>query len=172
MFAWLKGFIRGESKLTQPVKARRIVLTASCIKAIEHCLKDFIIKRHEGICYLFGVTGGEIVLAVSAIKPEAQTTRGSFFVSAKAMAQVVRLGANNNLQVVGQVHTHPGQAFHSAGDNEGAHTAYDGYVSIVLPDYGRKLPSLDGAVFFHYLKGHGFAIAAASEVKIVPEVVA
>lgn len=171
MFEWLKGLRRGKRKLIQAAKPRRIVLTASCIRAIESCLKDFIKKRHEGICYLYGVTGEEVVLAVSAMKPEAETTYGSFFVSAKSMAKVVRAGANNGLQVVGQVHTHPQQAFHSPGDNEGALTAYDGYISIVIPDYGMELPSLKGAAFFVYVKGHGFIEVAVSKVRIVPEVV-
>jgi len=171
MFEWRKGLRRGQIKLIQSVKKRRIVLTASCVKAIDTCLNYFIKKRHEGICYLYGVVGEEVVLIVSAIKPEAQTTCGSFFVPTKSMARVVRMGANNNLQVVGQVHTHPQQAYHSAGDNKGALTAYDGYVSIVLPDYGKKLPSFRGAVFFHYVKGHGFIEVLASEVKIVTEVV-
>lgn len=171
MSEWLKGLGRGKRKLIQAAKPRRIVLTASCIRAIEYCLKEYTKKRHEGICYLYGVTGEEIVLAVSAIKPEAQTTYGSFFVSTKSMARVVRAGANSGLQVVGQVHTHPQQAFHSPGDNEGALTAYDGYVSIVLPDYGKELPSFKGAAFFLYVKGQGFIEVPISKVKIVPEVV-
>lgn len=172
MFEWMKRLRRGQRKLIQPLKSRRLVLTSSCIEAIEYCLKDFVIKRHEGICYIYGVVGEEVTLAVSAMKPEAKTTYGSFFVSAKSMTRVVRAGANNCLQVVGQVHTHPQQAFHSAGDIEGALTAYDGYVSIVLPDYGRELPSFKGGVFFVYVKGRGFIELPASKVKVVPEVVA
>jgi len=167
VFEWLKGFRRKE----KPAQSRCIVLTYACTNGIEKCLKDYIKKRHEGICYLYGVIGDEVILLVSVIKPQAETTYGSFFVSAKSMAQVVRVGANNSLQVVGQVHTHPRQAFHSDGDDKGAHTAYDGYVSIVLPDYGKKLPSFKGAAFFVYVKGHGFIDVPASKVKIVPEVV-
>lgn len=170
MFEWLKKLRKGRRKKIQPIKSRDLVLTSSCVKAIEYCLKDFVIKRHEGICYLYGIVGEEVTLAVSAMKPEAQTTYGSFFVSAKSMAQVVRAGANNSLQVVGQVHTHPQQAFHSTGDNEGALTAYDGYVSIVLPGYGRKLPSFKDGAFFVYVKGHGFIEVPSTKMKIVPEV--
>jgi proteasome lid subunit RPN8/RPN11 len=142
------------------------------VNAIEKCLKDNIRRRHEGICYLYGVIGEKVSLAVSAIKPESETTSGSFFVSAKSMARVVREAANDKLQVVGQVHTHPRLAFHSDGDDKGAHTAYDGYISIVLPNYGKELPSFNGAAFFVYVKGHGFIEVSSSKAIIVPEVLA
>lgn len=172
MFKWLKGFRRQKRKLIQPAPSRRIVLTSACIHALKKSLKDYIKKHHEGICYLYGLITEEVTLAVSVIKPEAETTYGSFFVSAKSMARVVREGANNRLQVVGQVHTHPQQAFHSDGDNKGALTAFDGYVSIVLPDYGEELPSLNGAAFFVYIKERGFIEVPASKTKVAPEVLA
>lgn len=172
MFKWLRSFRKQESETPPPAQPRHIALTSACVKAIEKCLKENIRRRHEGICYLYGVIGEEVSLAVSAIKPEAETTFGSFFVSAKSMARVVREGANNRLQVVGQVHTHPRQAFHSEGDDEGAHIAYYGYISIVLPHYGEGLLSFNGAAFFIYVKGRGFIEVPASQVIIVPEVVA
>ena len=49
------------------------------------------------------------------------------------------------LQVVGQLHTHPGEAHHSAGDLEGMRIRYPGYFSIVVPDYGSQLPSFKHA---------------------------
>jgi len=110
-------------------------------------------KGHEGIAYLAGRSDPTITLAVAAIRPEATTTRGSFHVDTAAMAKIVRLVATQGLQVVGQVHTHPGEAYHSGGDEEGAKIAYSGYVSLVLPDFGRHLPSFDEAAIFMYQHG-------------------
>ena len=70
---------------------------------------------------------------------------------------------------MGQVHTHPRLAYHSDGDEEGARIAYTGYVSIVLPDYGRRLPNLDKAAIFMFRAGHGFIGLDASNLTIIQE---
>ncbi len=44
-----------------------------------------------------------------------------------------------------QVHTHPGQAFHSATDNEWPIVSQVGFVSIVIPDFAAGDPSLEKA---------------------------
>ena len=72
------------------------------------------------------------------------------------MARVVRTAIDCGLQVVGQVHTHPGKAFHSAGDDDGARIAYTGFISIVIPDYGRNLPELTRAATYVFIAGKGF----------------
>jgi proteasome lid subunit RPN8/RPN11 len=121
----------------------------------------------EGIAYLLGQTDGATTLVVGTIRPESRTTPGSFSVSSVAMARIVRRANDLGLQVVGQVHSHPGQACHSAGDDEGARISYDGYVSIVVPDYGRRLPSLAGAAVYFYRQG-AFSKLAVEAVKEIP----
>ena len=113
-------------------------------------------KGDEGIAYLLGQSDGSNTLAVTAIRPHAKTTQGGFAVTSAAMADVVRSAVDCGLQLVGQVHTHPGRAYHSEGDEDGARIAYSGYVSIVLPDYGRRLPQLDGAATYMFRSGGGF----------------
>jgi proteasome lid subunit RPN8/RPN11 len=102
------------------------------------------------------------------IRPEAETTYGSFDVSAPAMAKVIRTIIDHGLQVVGQVHTHPGEAYHSGGDEEGAKIVYSGYVSIVLPDYGRHLPSFGDAALFMYIAPTGFVSVPCSDFTVIP----
>ena len=122
----------------------------------------------EGIVYLLGQSDGTTTLIVSAIRPQAQTTRGSFFVSSLAMARTVRTAVGFGLQVAGQAHTHPGEAYHSEGDEKGAHIAYDGYVSLVLPDYGRHLPELEGAAAYLFRARRGFVPIDPDRIAIVP----
>ncbi|HEX7360659.1 MAG TPA: Mov34/MPN/PAD-1 family protein [Bryobacteraceae bacterium] len=121
---------------------------------------------HEGIAYLLGLTNGSSTVIVGAIRPESHTTTGSFSVSSVAMARVVRAASNVGLQVVGQIHTHPRAAFHSDGDDDGARIAYDGYISIVVPNYGRELPSFRGAaIYFH--RNNNFSQLAAKSLNII-----
>jgi proteasome lid subunit RPN8/RPN11 len=129
---------------------RALVITEASVLAMRECMAPEITCGHEGIAYLLGQTNGSSTIVVGAIRPVSRTTRGSFDVSSIAMARVVRAATDAGLQVIGQIHTHPKLAFHSNGDIDGARIAYDGYISIVVPEYGRLLPSLSGAaIYFH-----------------------
>ena len=119
-----------------------VVMTSQCLEHVTEGLSVGIKTGHEGIVYFVGLTTGTTTLAVSAVFPEAITTPGSVNVSAVEMRKIVRVAADTGLQVVGQLHTHPVTAFHSAGDLSGMRIRYPGYVSIVVPNYGGSLPSL------------------------------
>lgn len=100
-----------------------------------------MVRRHEGVVYFVGLTTGSTTLAVGSVLPKADSTPGSFDVDAYEIAKVSRLASVAGLQVVGQLHTHPDQAFHSDGDFDGMRIRYPGYFSTVVPEYGRYLPS-------------------------------
>lgn len=127
-----------------PPQPPRLILTEPSLMALKSCLEPEIKQGKEGIVYMLGQSDGTTTLVVSIIRPQAQTTWGSFEVSSLAMAEVVRKSVSFGLHVVGQAHTHPLNAYHSKGDEKGARIAYKGYVSIVFPNYGRLLPKLDG----------------------------
>jgi len=146
----------------------RLLMTTACLYALQRSLEPENRKRHEGVAYLFGLTSDALTLAASAFRPAARTSPGSFEVTAQAMAACVRAAARHRLQVVAQVHTHPRQAFHSEGDVEGARIRYPGYVSIVLPDYGDRLPSLEGAAVFVFTRSSWVELKA-SDVILVPD---
>ena len=148
MWAWLRRLLSTKEPVQVRVWQPRLVLSEACLDGVARSLRRTIAACHEGIVYLLGHTDGETTVATTAIQPAAHTTHGSFNVSSVAMARVVRAAADHGLQVVAQVHSHPGEAYHSEGDVAGARIKYPGYVSIVLPDYGRQLPSLEGAAVY------------------------
>jgi proteasome lid subunit RPN8/RPN11 len=115
---------------------QRVLLTETLPFALQRCIAREITQRHEGIAYL-GQTDGVTTTVLGAIRPEAVTTPGSFSISAAAAARAVRKINDIGLQLVGQIHSHPGGAYHSDGDETGARIAYGGFVSIVVPNYGR-----------------------------------
>jgi len=145
-----------------------LLMTEACMKALRISFEPETRKQHEGVAYLFGLTNGTVTLAASVFRPRARTSRGSFEVDTKAMAACVRAAARHRLQIVAQVHTHPAGAYHSDGDVEGARIRYPGYASIVLPDYGDRLPSLDGAAVYFFSRGGEWIDLKVSAVTIVP----
>ena len=129
----------------EPAQSYTVSLTRQCLREIMHGMEYATWRSHEGIAYLIGLTTGTTTIAASARFPEAATTRGSFDVSSSEIAKIVGEATDSNLQVVGQIHTHPTGAFHSKGDLDGMRIKHPGYFSMVLPKYGSLLPSLKSA---------------------------
>lgn len=148
-------------------KVPNLVLTHACLEGIMKCVIPEMKIGHEGVCYVLGLTTEDSTLAVTAFRPESETTSGSFDVGKMAMAKIVRCAANLGLQVVGQAHTHPGEAYHSKGDDEGASIAYRGYCSLVFPYYGQYLPSLKESAAFIYNPDGGFVEIETEAIKLV-----
>ena len=146
----------------------KLLMTEACLSHLRAALAPEIQRGHEGIVYLLGRTDGTVTWAVSVFRPEAETTRGSFLVDSRAMAAGVRAAARFGLQMVAQVHTHPGIAFHSDGDVEGARIRYVGYSSLVIPAYGRNLPSLDGVAIHMFVRDQRWVQLGSSDLLIIP----
>jgi proteasome lid subunit RPN8/RPN11 len=174
MFTTLKRF-RYVRQFSRPPRHRaiisptssRLVITEPALHGIRDCISREIELQHEGTAYLYGQTDGESTLVTGAIRPVAKTTAGSFNVTSVAMARIVRCVNECGLQLIGQAHSHPGAAFHSEGDDAGAKIAYKGFVSIVVPDYGVHLPSLERAAFYVFRDGQFYELHREG-VKVVP----
>ena len=117
-------------------------MTTQCRDQLTEQLRGSVRRGHEGIVYFVGLTTGSTTLALSSMAPKADATVGSVDVSAVELGKVIRFAALAELQVVGQLHTHPCGAYHSGGDLTGMKIRYPGYFSIVVPSYGAELPSL------------------------------
>jgi hypothetical protein len=95
--------------------------------------------QHEGIVYWVGVSSGANSVVTTVIAPDATTSPGSYRATAVANALVVAKVDSLKLQVLAQVHGHPGPwVGHSDGDNDGAFMPYKGFYSVVVPNYGRN----------------------------------
>jgi proteasome lid subunit RPN8/RPN11 len=94
-------------------------------------------EAHEGVAYWAGHRAGTDAFVTTCIAPAAITTWGSFDTSARTNASVVMYLANAGLELIGQVHSHPGSRVdHSDGDDERALMPYEGFLSVVVPHYG------------------------------------
>lgn len=65
-------------------------------------------------------------------------------------------------KLLAQVHSHPVDAFHSSGDDAAAASFHAGYISIVVPCYGRGVRDLSPCAVFEYDGAQFRAVDAAS----------
>lgn len=130
-------------------------------------------QEHEGIVYLGGVEAADAAVAVVALSPDAQTTRGSFRTDLDANASVVQALGALDLSLVGQVHSHPGRwVDHSDGDDEGALVRFQGYWSIVVPSFARDGMQPLARCGVHVFRDGEFKrlteAAIAARIRIIP----
>jgi len=171
MFDFIKNAFSPKPKYRRIETERlpELLITEECINAILECIEPERHKGHEGVSYIYGRTDGISTLAIGAIRPHASTTPGSFSVSTTEMARLVKKIRSNGLQLICQLHTHPGKAYHSDGDVDGLKLICEGYVSIVLPSYGSHFPSFKDAAFFFYKKEKGFIQLKQDSIKKIPK---
>ena len=172
MLQWLTKRLLRPKPARRPIimpNPRRVVFAAACLDSLKGSLSPKIRQRHEGIVYFLGHTDGRTTLIAAICVPKATTTEGSFYVSEMAMRPVVEAANAAGLQVVGQLHTHPRDAYHSEGDEAGALIRHNGFTSIVIPNYGTWLPNLDKAAIYMYsTEEHRFIRLRLSAVSILP----
>jgi len=157
---WLDKFLRKPPpfQFVERPTEKRLVLAKSCFDGLVEALAPANRRCHEGVALLLGKIEDGVGVAAHAVRPDAVTTRGSFHIPASEMAKVVALATRLRFAIIAQVHTHPGEAFHSEGDQEGANIRYNGFFSLVIPEYGRFLPNLRDSTLYVFSDAHGWQL--------------
>ena len=161
--------------LDDELRGPSLLLPEGVIGAIEELLPTYgDDERHEGVVYLGGVRAGAVSIVLSAIAPDAETTRGSFVTGVDTNTDLVCALADHGLVLVGQVHSHPGAwVDHSDGDDTGALVKFENYWSVVVPEYAEEgmLP-LDRCGFHCFRRGRFARLtpeALSARVTAVPD---
>lgn len=97
--------------------------------------------------------------------PKQENTPISYEVSEDEEFRINLQLSKENKTIIAQIHTHPGEAFHSNTDNEGSALSLPGSLSIVIPDFGFIEPNnLDDWKVFQYIH-EKWIILSNQEVK-------
>lgn len=118
-----------------------IYLSIEVLHRTVNLLRSYRDKKgnHEGIVYWTGITTDKFWFITTCIAPKAVTSRGSFSTDIKANADVISFINKYGLHLLAQVHSHPGKNVnHSNGDDKNAFMPYDGFLSIIVPEYSVK----------------------------------
>ena len=145
------------------------------VRAIDQLLpKKVRGVNHENVLYLAGVVDANIRTASMVIAPQAETSPGNFKTDRKSHQQVLRALSGLELEIVAQVHSHPGPTVgHSDGDDELAFIKGEGFWSLVIPNYcGKGMLPIEDCGIHCYTTGQ-FRIlderAVSSRVHVIPD---
>lgn len=101
--------------------------------------------RGECECAVYWTGPAEDELVDGFEHPIHKRSPFGYDVESKWLTEFWKRLAASGRSVKVQIHTHPGQAFHSATDNEWPIVSHAGFVSIVIPNFAVGEPSLDKA---------------------------
>jgi hypothetical protein len=113
---------------------------------------------HESGAFLLGCTVGQErrvlhICYYDDLDPTAYDS-GVCQLSGTAFAQLWAICREHKLNVVGDIHTHPGQAWQSPTDRVNPMVARAGHLALIIPHYARTRFALSEIGFYEYLGNH------------------
>lgn len=146
---------------------RRIVVPRHVIDAVHGHLRSTGAAHYEGVGFWAGKRQGSDFYVEAALVP-AQTTGQmenglAVVVSGDALFQMNVWLHKNRMTLVAQIHSHPGDAYHSDTDDDYAIMTRLGGLSIVVPNFARQDFSLETAVVHRLEPGGSWKVLSAAE---------
>lgn len=139
--------------LAESPSGRTLLVQKTVVEKTYGVLQEGGKCNKEAVAYWYGVErqrggGPDAVLSVGV--PDAECTAGSYRVAEADAARLGREMRRQSIVSLAQLHTHPGGcAEHSPADDLDAMSLRDGFLSIVLPHYGRRSGPLLGDATVH-----------------------
>lgn len=135
---WRRRRPRVLSVTTRPARVHALLVPRTIVQATLAHLQAGGARGCEEFAFWSGhAVGNGTVLVSRAFHPHTRQSRGHVTVEddAQLLAMTDIVHENDEL-VLCQLHTHPGEAFHSIADDQGAITDEVGFLSLVLPQFG------------------------------------
>lgn len=132
-----------------PGVGSRFYLTATVWNETIATLSYYGDFKSEGLVYWGGAIGGVGETIVTSLLKLNHTPQGGIVrPTSQEMRALLRTLRQRDEKLVAQIHSHPGGAFHSFGDDQHATSYHPGFISIVLPNFGKGVHSLlDCAIY-------------------------
>jgi proteasome lid subunit RPN8/RPN11 len=121
-----------------------ISIDPGVVETTLHVRQQFGAHGCEGLVLWVGeVTEGQASITravVPAQKPIKSEDGVGYFIDGEVLFELNLKLSDTGLRLIAQVHSHPGEAYHSDTDDRYAIVTADGGLSLVVPDFG-KAPS-------------------------------
>jgi len=103
-------------------------------------LREFGTRRCEGMVLWVGEVGDEVAVIGRVLVPPQHAIQSEngvgYLVSNETLVALNRFLAQTKLRLIAQVHSHPGEAYHSSTDDQCAIVTTEGGFSLVVPNFG------------------------------------
>lgn len=133
------GKVFGPPVSPSPAKHPLLIIPTGVAESTMRLLRSYLGihgENHEGIVYWAGLEGNQAVTVLTVLAPEARTAPRMFSTSPTSNARAVSTARQLGLSILAQVHSHPGRHVgHSGTDDERAFMPYEGFYSLVVPNY-------------------------------------
>lgn len=126
---------------------RTVIVPRIVIQDGHHFLRVAGATGREGLILWIGKNNGDTFNVTELVIPEQRGIRTSdgvcVVIEGNALAQLNVDLYKRQLQLIAQVHSHPGAAYHSPMDDEYAIASRVGCLSLVIPDFAKRSFSLE-----------------------------
>ncbi len=144
-----------ESKINQRSVPYPGIGATVCVPA-EQWLRTIATAREygknnsEALILWGGVVSGKDVVVTGLYIPQHSAQGYRVALNSDESRWLIRQLRERDEKLLAQVHSHPCEAFHSAGDDERAASFHAGYISIVIPRFGRRVARPTDCAIFEY----------------------
>ena len=131
---------------------RRVLVPTACAQAVEAHLRAVGRKGFEGMALWAGTQDGEIFRVSVTVIPDQRHIRNAdgvcVIVDGDALHRLNVRFYKEGLTLMGQIHSHPGRAYHSDTDDAYAIATAVGCLSLVVPDFARAPFTIAGSASY------------------------
>lgn len=113
-----------------------LTVSTGAIQATLQLLQASGKRSAEGIVLWLGQDTGETAEVTHVLQPSHRASADFFHIPREGMDQIMDYLEKHSVRVLAQVHTHPGEAFHSPADDKWALVRHLDALSLVLPYFG------------------------------------
>lgn len=134
-------------------------------------LKRFGAEELEGLVLWLGTIVGTRADVTKILVPDQHPIQSEsgigYFVSGETLFAINKTLSETGLRLIAQVHSHPGEAYHSAADDEYAIVTSEGGLSLVVPDFGHALADPSSWAIYRLTSGAWKEIDAEDAQRLI-----
>lgn len=135
----------------------RVVVPRAIVVGTLQVLRDFGARRHEGLVLWVGGVDARAASVEEILVPPQRALESEegigYFIEPGSLFALNRALSERRQKLIAQVHSHPGEAFHSHADDRYAIVTAEGGLSLVVPDFGEAPPDIAAWAIYRLIDG-------------------
>lgn len=153
----------------------KVLIPGEFIEEVYKELRETGEEGYERLALFAGNKKGPVFTVTKTIFPSQRLTKGphgvSFYVDGEELERMGQWLYDHSCHLVAQIHSHPGDAYHSEADEEMAIVTATGGISIVVPDYGNSDEYFSNSAIFRLLPGKGWTELSCDQIDSLIQII-